>query len=71
MYLFDPKTGQPYGNGLGDLFDQKVHFLKNYNFPATGKYTIKVLQYMREDQALSGIASFGIKIEKSQPQAAQ
>ena len=69
MYLFDPKTGEPYGKGLGDIFDQKVSFLKDFKFPVPGKYKIKVLQYMREDQALSGIQSFGIRVEKAENKA--
>jgi len=64
MYLFDVKTGVPNGSGLGDMYDQRISFLKNYKFPAKGKYKIKVVQYMR-DEPLPGINSFGIRVEKA------
>lgn len=63
MYLFDIKTGRPYGKGLGDVFDQKISFLKDYRFPYQGKYQLKVVQYMRDP--ISGILSFGLRVEKS------
>lgn len=65
MYLFDVKTGVPNGSGLGDIYDQRVSFLKNYKFPAKGKYIIKVVQYMR-DEPLQGVSSFGVRVEKVQ-----
>jgi len=65
MYLFDVKTGKPYGKGLGDIYDQRVSFIKDYKFPAKGDYKIKVLQYMRNDP-LPGIISFGIRVEKAE-----
>jgi gliding motility-associated lipoprotein GldH len=64
MYLFDPKTGKPFGKGIGDLYDQRISFLKYYHFPDSGQYTVKVLQYMRKEP-LEGIASFGVRVEKA------
>lgn len=64
MYLFDPKTGEPYGKGLGDIYDQRISFLKDFKFPHSGNYALKVLQYMRND-SLPGVASFGIRVEKA------
>jgi|SRR5436190_18358574 len=65
MFLFDPKTGEPYGSGMGDIYDHRISFLKNYKFPYPGKYKIKIFQYMRKEP-LAGIVSFGIRVEKSQ-----
>ncbi|MBX9850773.1 MAG: gliding motility lipoprotein GldH [Cytophagaceae bacterium] len=64
MYLFDVKTGKPYGTGLGDIYDHRISFLKEYKFPYAGKYKLQVLQYMR-DQPLPGIVSFGVRVEKA------
>jgi gliding motility-associated lipoprotein GldH len=64
MYLFDQKTGKPNGSGIGNYYDQQVSFLSNYIFPYPGKYSLKVVQYMR-DQPISGVRSFGLRIEKA------
>jgi gliding motility-associated lipoprotein GldH len=64
MILFDPKTGKPLGDGLGDIFDHKFLSNKNFKFPKKGKYTIKLKQYMRQDP-LQNIMSVGISVEKS------
>ena len=60
MALFDPKSGEPLGEGFGNsytrydtlpfLFDQKTK-------------SVTVLQYMRQDQ-LPGVEAVGIKILK-------
>jgi gliding motility-associated lipoprotein GldH len=65
MYLFDPKTGEPYGSGIGDIYDHRISFLKDYKFPYSGKYKARIFQYMRKD-SLPGIVSFGLRIEKAQ-----
>lgn len=64
MYLFDVKTGKPYGSGIGSVYDLQVSFLKNYSFPYSGKYTLKVIQYMR-NRPINGISSFGLRVEKA------
>ncbi len=64
--LFDPKTGKPLGDGLGDLFDHQFPFLSNYHFNNPGMYKLSVKQYMRED-TLMEIMSVGIVIRKNQP----
>ncbi|MFN3783740.1 MAG: gliding motility lipoprotein GldH [Spirosomataceae bacterium] len=63
--LFDPKTGKPFGKGLGDIFDHQIKAtsLQNFRFPAPGNYTIKIEQYMRQDP-LAGIMTMGLTIEK-------
>lgn len=66
--LFHPKTGKPYGDGLGDIFDHQFPLLKNYQFDQAGVYRIKLEQFMRRD-SLPEILSVGIKIEDAEKQA--
>lgn len=63
--LFDPKTGEPYGSGLGDLFDHQPLVLEDYEFTASGQYTISFEQYMRRD-TLPMILSVGTRVEWSE-----
>lgn len=63
LYLSDETTGKPFGNGLGDLFDHKIRFKKNYKFPKPGIYTITVSQSMRQNP-LPGIVSIGVSVER-------
>lgn len=60
--LFDSKSGQPKGSGLGDMFDHSVPVLENYRFPSAGIYTIKLQQQMRLD-TLPFILSVGARVE--------
>jgi gliding motility-associated lipoprotein GldH len=62
MNLFDPKTGTPYGSGVGDISDYRILGVPDFRFPYAGTYTLKVKQYMRQE-TLPGIVSFGIRIE--------
>lgn len=64
VILFDPKSGKPFGDGLGDIYDHKYKFatLSNLKFPAKGKYKLKLIQYMRQDP-LKGLVSVGINVE--------
>lgn len=64
-YLFDQKTGKPMGkSGLGDIYDQRVSVLNNYNFPYQGKYKMWFEQYMRKD-TLEGILAIGLRVEET------
>lgn len=63
MMLLDPKTGRPLGNGIGDLFFHQFPVLSQYKFPYKGKYTIKLVQYMRENP-LPEVMSAGVRIEE-------
>jgi len=63
VYLSNEITGKPYGRGLGDLFDHKIPFLKNYRFPKSGVYTFTLSQSMRQNP-LPFIMSVGISVEK-------
>ncbi|MGB5929744.1 MAG: gliding motility lipoprotein GldH [Cyclobacteriaceae bacterium] len=65
MTLFDPKTGEPRGNGLGDIFTHRIKALEGYNLPGPGSYTFRVRQYMRYD-TLPEVVSVGIRVEKAQ-----
>lgn len=66
LILFEPKTGEPLGRGLGDIFDQQQLILDHYKFPAKGKYIVNIEQYMRQD-TLPLILSVGLRVEKAAP----
>lgn len=63
IILFDKKTGNPLGEGLGDILDRRVMVFPGFKFPAEGKYTFKIKQFMRTDN-LPGIMSFGLRVDK-------
>lgn len=65
LKISDEITGKPYGKGLGDLFDQKIPFLENHTFPASGQYTFEISQSMRQNP-LPFIMSIGICVEKAE-----
>lgn len=62
ILLFEPKTGKPFGTGLGDVFDHRQMLLENYHFPAEGTYQMNMEQYMRTD-SLPLILSVGVRVE--------
>lgn len=64
MQLMDAKTGRPFGNGMGDIFDNQIFALKNFTFKKVGKYTFTAKQYMRKNP-IDEIMSFGIRVEKN------
>ncbi len=64
MYLSDEVTGKPRGSGLGDLFDHKFVFQRNYRFPKPGKYTITIAQSMRQNP-LPFVLGIGLSVEKT------
>lgn len=66
LLLADATTGKPLGTGLGDLYDHKVLALKAYQFPASGHYTVKIEQYMRQNP-LPDVYSVGVTVEKVLP----
>jgi gliding motility-associated lipoprotein GldH len=65
IFLMDKKTGEPLGEGAGDIFDHQVLALKNLQFSQPGTYTLKLQQYMRRDP-LPGIMSVGVRVEKQE-----
>lgn len=60
--LFDPKTGEPRGSGLGDLFDHSFMLEEGYQFDTPGEYSLSLEQYMRRD-TLPFILSVGARVE--------
>ena len=63
QYLFDAKTGKPFGSsGLGDIYDHQFELLKDYRFKYPGKYKLKFEQFMRTD-TLQGILAVGLRVE--------
>lgn len=65
MYLMHPKTGRPFGDGLGDILDHQIITLQDHHFPDTGLFTMEIQQYMRQDP-LEGILAFGVRVEKAE-----
>ncbi len=63
LLLADATTGKPLGTGLGDLYDHKILALKAHRFPAAGRYTIKIEQYMRQNP-LPEVYSVGVAVER-------
>ena len=60
--IFHPKSGYPYGNGSGNIYEHSFDLLAGYEFPYSGKYSVKVQQYMRYD-SLPEVYSVGLRIE--------
>lgn len=58
--------GRPLGNGLGDIWDNKILFKHNVRFQKPGVYEFILNQAMRMD-SLPMIIDAGISIEKSIP----
>lgn len=66
-YLFDHETGKPFGkSALGDIYDQRIPLVSQYQFPHPGEYKIHFEQYMRKD-TLEGILAVGVRVEKAMP----
>jgi gliding motility-associated lipoprotein GldH len=63
MILMDPKTGEPRGNGTGDIYDHQFLAMPRQRFPQAGTYRLRLEQYMRQD-VLPGIMSVGVRVEK-------
>lgn len=62
-FLFDQKTGQPFGSsGLGDVYDHRCLLLKEFEFKYQGKYRLTLEQFMRTD-TLPGILAVGARVE--------
>jgi gliding motility-associated lipoprotein GldH len=62
--LFNPKTGEPLGNGLGDIFDHQYKVVDQYRFNNPGVYQMKINHYMRPD-SLAEIMSIGLRIDRA------
>jgi gliding motility-associated lipoprotein GldH len=65
VFLFDSQTGKPQGSsGLGDIYDHRIPLLNKHHFPYSGKYKMKLEQYMRTD-SLQGVLAVGLRVEKN------
>jgi gliding motility-associated lipoprotein GldH len=62
LILHDETTGKALGNGLGDIYDQRIDLKGALKFPEAGKYTVVIKQYMRQNP-LPEVVSFGYGIE--------
>ncbi|HSZ26535.1 MAG TPA: gliding motility lipoprotein GldH [Cytophagaceae bacterium] len=63
MDLFKPSTGVPFGSGMGSKKDFLILAEDHFKFPYVGKYSVKLKQYMRQEN-VPGIAAVGFRIEK-------
>ena len=63
LTLADP-SGKWLGNGLGDIWDNRVLFKQSFRFPEKGVYQFSLEQAMRIDP-LPQIMDVGIRIERS------
>jgi len=61
--LFDETTGKPFGKG-NSVFQHIETILSEYSFPSTGRYNLRIAQYMRKTD-LEGTYSIGVRIEES------
>lgn len=55
--------GKWLGDGLGDIYDNRYLFRKQFKFPMAGDYTFDLIQAMRVNP-LPGIMDAGVRIEK-------
>ena len=62
-YLAD-EQGKWLGKGFGYIRVNQIPFKHNIRFPQKGEYKLEIRQAMRTDE-LKGIASVGVRIEKS------
>ncbi|MFM7726495.1 MAG: gliding motility lipoprotein GldH, partial [Flavobacteriales bacterium] len=56
--------GQWKGDGMGDIWDNRILFKKDQRFPMPGTYRFELEQAMRIDP-LPGVMDAGIRIEKN------
>ncbi len=62
MDLFDPISGAPLGDGLGDIFDHRILAIEGQKFSSPGTYRFSIQQFMRQD-SLPLILSVGLRVE--------
>lgn len=64
FFLFDRKTGEPFGeSGLGDVYQHSFTVEPNIKFPYNGKYEVRLNHAMRVD-SLQEVMSVGVRLEK-------
>jgi len=57
-------AGKWLGDGVGDIWDNKIKFKQRIGFPETGKYTLEIQHGMRTE-TLSAVMEVGLLVEKS------
>ena len=64
LFLFDRKTGEPFGeSGIGDIFEHQFLTESSKHLTYKGRYTIQLNQAMRAD-TLAHILSVGTRVER-------
>jgi gliding motility-associated lipoprotein GldH len=65
MDIFWSKNGEPRGDrsGFAGTYDYNILAFPKYKFPYKGKYSVKIMQYMRKNP-LEGISAFGLRIDQ-------
>lgn len=69
VMLADDK-GQWLGDGMGDIWDNRVLFRQQMHFPQSGRYTFELEQAMRQNP-LPQIMDVGLRIERADAAAAR
>lgn len=62
--ILSAPDGRWLGDGLGDIFDNRILFKEGVKFPQAGEYRFELFQAMRINP-LPGIMDAGIRIEKA------
>ena len=62
--MLQSPDGKWLGDGLGDIWDNRILFKSNVRFPQAGEYRFELYQAMRVNP-LPGIMDAGIRIEKA------
>lgn len=60
--FYDPKTGKPKGQGLGDLFNHRYKIFRQISLKKGDKIQVQFRQFMRRD-TLTGIISVGFALK--------
>ena len=63
MDIFWSKTGEPRGSGFAGTYDFDVLAFPKFKFPYKGRYSVKIMQYMRKNP-LEGVSAFGLRIDQ-------
>lgn len=59
------EAGKWKGDGMGDIWDNRILFKKNFRFPVSGVYVFELEQAMRVDP-LPQIMDAGLRIERAE-----
>ena len=68
MNVRDPQTGEPLGDGAGDIFDHQFQALRGVRFGQAGTYRAELEQYMRLP-TLPNVMDVGIRVARETPGA--